>query len=519
VFLATRLAAAGWLPASARLVRASRRALGAAWASLQSPHWIALRLPETGKSPRRDRRLAKVAWAFLLVVAGVLAAGRGLLDGLVLLKAHAPYAVYLLPLGVLWTLLGGASVVGILLATPSRRGARPWLGTLLLWSGALVLAAVLPGVVVLTLLAGVSLFRAVRLHRAAPATYHVCRRGADGTTRAVPVHEYVRELHAALALGLFAVVALGQSHRITTSELPTGPMAFTIGLGLLASVSALFLALGPGRQVTGLLGPATSRLDVPLERTLWLREGTVPRPAWAAHVEQGGWRVETTYREPPGGFDLVVGGPRDPRAFRPDPSLAADELRFRLDRRFHVVKRRQFHRAFRRLFLHARSREHPHGTGYVFSPHVWLLTGLVRDADEPEGTRGRRSMFSARVIGPPYARLFPSRVRRYLGEVLRALEVDLVFWEDAIEWVEIRAVLGVLFETYDQGRFPAEERHFAGLPRVRVLIQSDEDEDEAGDQPGAVRARVLLVLRDRGGPARRSPRGAPGGRRPHPLPT
>ena len=147
---------------------------------------------------------------------------------------------------------------------------------------------------------------------------------------------------------------------------------------------------------------------------------------------------------------------------------------------------------------------------------MWLVQGIVRDVDEePTGDRPPGALLVGGILGRPYAEVFPTRLRRYLGEVLRTLQIDMVFWEDAISWAEMRAVFGVCFEIYDQGRAPLEERHFLGMPRVRVVIQ--EEDDVAATEPPALQARILMVLRDRGGEEEEVAPPAPGSRRREPL--
>jgi hypothetical protein len=126
-----------------------------------------------------------------------------------------------------------------------------------------------------------------------------------------------------------------------------------------------------------------------------------------------------------------------------------------------------------------------------------MVPGVVRDTDAADSRAGPR------VHGPPYATAFPPRVRRYLGEVLRSLQVDVVYWEDAVAWPDLRRALGVAFEMHDQGRVPLTEKAFFGLPRVRVVLQEEDAEAEPPERTPPTRAaghaRMLLVLKDRGG--------------------
>ena len=113
-------------------------------------------------------------------------------------------------------------------------------------------------------------------------------------------------------------------------------------------------------------------------------------------------------------------------------------------------------------------------------------------------------MIGPAYVGPRYGTVFPLRVRRYMGGVMRNLGIDIIYWEDAIRWPDIKRVFGVAFEIHDQRRAPLEERHFVGVPGVRVLIQDDQAEteapvDESYSTPAPGHMRVLLILKDRGG--------------------
>ena len=217
-----------------------------------------------------------------------------------------------------------------------------------------------------------------------------------------------------------------------------------------------------------------------------------------------GWWIAAGPQPPETGFDLVYGVPDHAQRFEPRDGDDEAEARFQLERRFHVVKRRRFHRRFRYLVKQLRGRRNEPGSGFLFCPHVWLVPGVVRDAEPRRSTRGP---FVVPVFhGPPYAKVFDPRVRRYLGAVLRELEIDLLFWEDAVTWKDLRRVTGVMFEAYDQGRTPLRTRDFIGLPRLRVLIQEEaaelEPSDPVPDRPQAPgHARILLILRDRGADA------------------
>ena len=118
------------------------------------------------------------------------------------------------------------------------------------------------------------------------------------------------------------------------------------------------------------------------------------------------------------------------------------------------------------------------------------------------------------VIPPLYYRALPRPVRRHFFKICRALEVDLIFLEDGVGFRGLRHVLRAMFEQYDihGGSQPAREIHFAGLPKVRVILHDyalgeplikskypEPDYEEVG------RARILHIFRDRGGDEEQAP--------------
>jgi hypothetical protein len=84
----------------------------------------------------------------------------------------------------------------------------------------------------------------------------------------------------------------------------------------------------------------------------------------------------------------------------------------------------------------------------------------------------------------------------------------MIFVEDGVSYRKVEKVLRVLTELYDVhgGRRRAEELHFRGLPKVRVMIHEYEPgnpfQSEVYPEPkfdDLSRVRVLHVFRDRGG--------------------
>lgn len=522
------LARAGWMPRTrARVVGLRRRVV--AWArGLQPRFAVAFRRTE-GARPLPDRTLLAPLVVCAVVALLVLLLGERLFEGLAVLKAHVSYTLYLACLAAIWSLqalavLGGGLATVHWIQDSTRRGRPPsrslLVGVACAWFASLVALITLPGAVPLVVLLLLAWWRDRALGDAPLSTYLFCRRDARGRPRTISVHRYLRRVHAALVLGAAVVIVLGQAQRLWLGEWPAGAFAFTTWLGLLSSLCALLLVVRAGVHFQRAAGGGAIPPEVPLTPTLWLRtpadtpgarEVLAEQDAWCRVAREGGWLALRGRRPPEHDYDLVLGDPADPRRFLPRPALDDDDARFQLERRFHVVMRRRFHRAFRSLFKKLRANKPEAGSGFLFCPHVWLVPGVVRDVEPgPRRQDGAGSLAGPVFHGPPYAEAFAPRVRRYIGAVLRDLQVDIIFFEDAITWADLKRVLVVAFEIHDQRRAPLQERHFVGVPRVRVVIQEEAAEPEptpgwleggAGRYEAAAsgHARILVVLRDRGG--------------------
>lgn len=176
----------------------------------------------------------------------------------------------------------------------------------------------------------------------------------------------------------------------------------------------------------------------------------------------------------------------------------------RLRKRDFVQKRRMLVRGLERLFKRAAGRSFSSGDGFTIGVQHWYVTGLVRDADRESDD----DVSLGEVIGPPYHRVFPVPVRQHFGDVMRTLELDLIFVEDGVGFRKLRRVLRALFALFDReppvGR--AVERHFAGIHGVSVVIHDvaldrpfTSDTYPEPDYEDVGRARILHVFRDRGG--------------------
>lgn len=184
------------------------------------------------------------------------------------------------------------------------------------------------------------------------------------------------------------------------------------------------------------------------------------------------------------------------------PTAADPDEQWRLRRRLEIQHRRSLTRGLEKLFKQAARWKWKRGSGFWIGLQHWFIYGLTRDEDESE--------FAEAVIGAPYHRAFPRAARHHFREITQALEVDLIYVEDGVSFRRFVRVLRVMFEVFDVhgGRQRAEDRHFLGLPGVRVLVENfelgQEPKFDAGhgyrepDYDEIGRARLLLVLKDRG---------------------
>ena len=198
-----------------------------------------------------------------------------------------------------------------------------------------------------------------------------------------------------------------------------------------------------------------------------------------------------------------------PDVFAPEPwpltcrvqDLESSDLRERLCRRATLLRRRVLRRRLRRLLKHALRRPAAKGEGFWVAPHLWFVTHLSRDGDEPFET-----------WGPRYDRVIPRDVRGHLRDVLEALEVDLVFLEDGVRRSGFERVMSLVFEFYDlfgrapSGGGPALQPACSG--RARRSIHDVSSFERAADQVRATPSPTTTRPRPRAHPARlQGPRG------------
>ena len=515
-YLLTQAARSGWMPGTVHAVHGLKEA-GLRLVRAISPRYALAFRPTAEVVPVPDRTLLLPIAVLVTALVATAILGQRVLDALLFVKTNVSYTLYLLGLSIVWSLLFVAIVAGALVAAQwlqllSRQRGLGFLPIVfaVAWVGGLMTVLLLPGSTPLAILLVLGAWRARSIGQTPTQRYLFCRRDAQGRPRTMPVHIYLHRLHACIVLLLAVIVALGQSRRLWLPLGPETPFTFTTWLGVLATLCSLILVVRAGFYFQRSVGKRDGVPETPLTPTLWIRDVEAHREPWQRIAREGGWLALVQPEVPEHEFDLVMGDVSSPRRFLPREPVNDEDARFLLERRFHVVMRRRFHRNFQSLYKQLKAETPTDGSGYLFCPHVWLVPGVIRDV-EPKSPTGRRGggLQGPAFYGVPYRDAFPLRVRRYIGSVLRELQIDIVYWEDAVGWPDLRRVLGVAFEIYDQGRAPLEARHFIGLPRVRIVIQEEEaDPDPTGDPlrprkptlqkkaPG--HSRILLIVRDRG---------------------
>jgi hypothetical protein len=175
--------------------------------------------------------------------------------------------------------------------------------------------------------------------------------------------------------------------------------------------------------------------------------------------------------------------------------VALNQLVQRIQRRDQILRRRQLNRGLKRLFKLARQSKPDEGGGYWLAPHQWFISRLSRDGNDG----------SELTQGPAYHPTLPIRARAHLYEVMGGSSLDLIFVADGVSFRQLQRVLAMLFEFHDMfggGRL-AEERHFSGLPGIRVIIieQDLTRKRPTGRYPepdfeGLGRSRILHIFKD-----------------------
>ncbi len=448
------------------------------------------------------------------------------------LGVRASYVLYLICLLAIWTglIAGGLACIYLPMQTlraPLRyvsgdedaRGAElaAWLGYFLF---VCVLAWLAPPVIPIGLCAGVVLLAAVVFTLLGGDQAAIVWRPASGQhVVTVPLHRLLAAAVGLAALLLLALLLLACGGSLLGPLDPESPMVFTSSLGIWAAWTV------PGAVIIGAIrGVAVWRTD-PARRsppTAWVT-GFLPPDVrkQVTEIFRGwGWKARfapAVRRRADVGIEIVPPALSEATEFDPKwplkvsvADLEAGAVKDRLTRRDEIGLRRLGFRGLSKLFKKVASLRGSEGSGFLFAPHWWFIDGLTREEERGRGDDGEAGL---RRVGPPFARVMPPRVRQHWHAVLRAVQVDLIYIEDGVRFKSLDRVLRAVLELFDvhAGRKRAEDLHFRGIPKVRVMIhdyapgksyetESDYPEPKFTD---LTRLRILHVFKDRGESAER----------------
>ena len=497
--------------------------LGSVLVALRYDHGIDLR-----GTPPLPRRTPPAVWllAAALIGWGCLAAGAwaAFPTGWRTVGTHSSYTLYLVLLLLLWAALLALIIVGVFVPVAViDRWLKRWLGDtdrrgaeLAAVVGYAVLVSAVAWVVPPTPVLGTCLVVAVGawliyLPRGRDGAAVLWRSGSDRPVYAIPVRRLLALVTLLATLLVFSLLLTAAGGRLFVPPRADDTMPLTALLGTFAAW------LVPGLLVVIGLRLVSSRRNDPARRTgptahvggtdpVAIRRGAAAIRAW-------GWRVRTApVAREVGQVGVVVVPPDESEATEFDPrwplkvstaDLTAGAVKQRLDRRDEIQVRRQLFRGLQKMFKRAGAFKGPAGGGFWLAPHWWFVDGIGReDADaNPEDS-------APPLVGPPYRRTIPARARQHAHAILRATHVDMIFVEDGVTFKNLERVLRVIAELYDVhgGKRRAEDLHFRGLPKVKVMIheyapgnpfRSDVYPEPKFDDLS--RVRVLHVFRDRGG--------------------
>jgi hypothetical protein len=478
--------------------------------------------------PRRAPWGLTAAIAGLAVWAGIaIAAWATFPDGWRELGVHTSYVLYLTVLMALWTALGACALAGVYLpvwivdqrlkVSGSADGqgvdAVALVGYGLL---AVLVAWVTPPVYAVGMCLVVALAAGAWYAAPHPAAAAVLWRSGPGKpVYSVPMKRVIAGALMIGALVVFDLLLSAGGGRLTATPSLADPMPLTALLGSLTAwlVPGVVLVLGfqlyelrrtdPGRTT-----PPTGHITVgALSADRWRSNALVARWGWRA-------RLSPEAREP-GDVGVEIVPPEKSEATEFEPrwplrvsvaDLAVGAVRDRLERRDEIQLRRQFFRGLEKLLKQLKTATPSAGGGYWVAPHWWFIESV--QWEDPTRPKTADDTEPLRPIGPAFDRVFPPRVRQHLYRVLRATQVDLIYLEDRIGHRKVEQVLRGLFEVFDVhgGRKKAEDHHFKGVPKVRVMIHeyAPGNPFKAGEgypEPKfdeVSRFRVLHVFKDRG---------------------
>lgn len=499
------------------------RRLGSSLATLRYDHGIDLR-----GTPPLPRRTPPAVWVLLtvLVLWGGLAAGAwaAFPTGWRAIGTHSLYTLYLAFLLLLWAALMAVTFVGVFvpvavldkwlkrwLGDTDRRGAElaAVVGYAVLVS---VIAYTVPPAAVLGLCVIVAIGAwVVYLPRGNDGAALLWRSAPDKPVYAVPVRRVLALVALLAGLLVFDLLLTACGGRLFGPPRGDDTMPVTALFGAVAAWLMPGLILVLGLRLTGARRNDPARRSPPTAHVGGTDPTGVRRVALA--IRAWGWRVRTSPAPREAGqLGVTVVAPEQSEATEFDPQwplkvsttdVEVGEVKSRLARRDEIQVRRQLFRGLQKLFKRACAFKGPSGGGFWLAPHWWFVDGVGREDGDVTGEDS-----APPLVGPPYSRIIPARARQHAHAVLRATQVDMIFIEDGVTFKNLERVLRVITELYDVhgGQRRAEELHFRGLPKVKVMIHEYEPgnpfRSDVYPEPkfdDLSRVRVLHIFRDRGG--------------------
>ena len=494
--------------------------------------------------PPMPRRIPRSVYlAFLGLIAGdalAVAAWAAFPDGWREFGIHTSYVLYLVVLVSLWLLLVVAVIAGVYLPvyvfdnqmrrlstaeahrsvlesepSPQSPDAAVLLGYFILAS---LVTLVTPPVYGLALCGAVLIAGLLGCFLRTEGDASILWR--TGGERKSPTI-YSVPMRRVLALGLVFAAALVASlivwacgGRLASPPSLESPMVVTGFLGALAAW------LVPGLVVLGVYqlvrfrridptrrDPLTVRIDTTADRPTRSMAARLVR-RWGfrsafAPVPDTGSRPVALRLVSTGQSEATEFDPRWPLKVAMD-DLAGTVVKERVARRDEIQLRRRFLKCLAKLLKQSSQLVPEDGGGFWIAPQWWFVETLLWEA--PVKGKSHDGGAVLRPVGPSFEKLFGPRVRQHVHAILRSTQIDLIYLEDGVSPRKLEKVLRELFELYDVhgGRRRAEDHHFQGIPKVRVMFHDyspgNEFRSESYPEPkfdDVSRFRVMHVFRDR----------------------
>ncbi|MBA4188126.1 MAG: hypothetical protein C0467_08915 [Planctomycetaceae bacterium] len=497
--------------------------IGATFANLRYDHGIDLR-----GTPPITRRTPPAVWVLavaLIVWSGLaVASWTAFPTGWRTVGMYSSYTLYLGFLMVLWSALLTVTFVGVFvpvavldsllkrwLGDTDRRGAE-----LAAVVGYAVLVSAVAWVVPPAAILGLCIVVAigswiVYLPKGTDGPAVLWRSGADKPVYAVPVRRVLSLVSMLAALLMFAILITSCGGRLFDPPRADDTMPVTALFGAIAAWLVPILVVVVALRLWAARRNDPARRTRPTAHIAGEDRAEIRRAVKI--LRTWGYSVRTSAKGRENGqVGIVIVPPEQSEAKEFDPrwplkvsvdDLIAGEVKQRFDRRDEIQVRRQLFRGLQKLFKRASVFKGPGGGGFWLAPHWWFVEGVGREDSDASGEDA-----APPLVGPPYARAIPERARQHAHAVLRATGVDMIFIEDGVTFKGLDRVLRVVTELYDvhAGQRKAEEHHFRGVPKVKVMIHEYEPgnpfQSDAYPEPkfdDLSRVRVLHIFRDRGG--------------------